>query len=89
LISNQGYQPDTALQTVQEGYADIIAFGKHFISNPDLVDKIKNNWELTKGDFSTFFGGTEKGYTDYPIHEGAEKPKKKSGFRLFGCFKAK
>jgi len=92
LISNQGYQPDTALQAIQEGTTDLIAFGKWFISNPDLVERIKNNWSLTPFDFSTFYGGAEKGYTDYSVYSGddekaSSKSHKKSGLgRLFACF---
>ena len=44
---------------------DLICFGRPFISNPDLVEKLKNNVPLTPGDQKTFYGGAEKGYTDY------------------------
>ena len=50
---------------IEKNLADAVAFGRYYISNPDLVDRIKNGHELTKYDRSTFYGGGEKGYTDY------------------------
>lgn len=66
LISAGGYNPKTAIETIKNNHADAIAFGRFFISNPDLVRRIKENKELNKYDRSTFYGGNEKGYTDYP-----------------------
>jgi len=66
LISAGGYNPESAVATIKNNHADAIAFGRFFISNPDLVRRIKENKELNKYDRSTFYGGTEKGYTDYP-----------------------
>lgn len=66
LISAGGYDPQNAKEVIANGNADAIAFGRYFISNPDLVRKIKDNIELTKYDRSTFYGGGQKGYTDYP-----------------------
>jgi N-ethylmaleimide reductase len=68
LILAGGYHKDTAEKDLQNGLADLIAFGKPFISNPDLVQRFENNWPLAKPDFSTFYGADEKGYTDYPVH---------------------
>lgn len=67
LISAGGYTPDTAKAVVQDGLADAVAFGRHYISNPDLVERIRTNTALTPYDRSTFYGGSEKGYTDYPF----------------------
>jgi N-ethylmaleimide reductase len=48
----------------------LVAFGKLFINNPDLPARIKNGWDLNQNfDSSTFFGGGEKGLTDFPNHE--------------------
>ncbi len=66
LISAGGYTPELAKEAIESGYADCIAFGRWFISNPDLPDRIKNGASLNKYDRSTFYGGGEKGYTDYP-----------------------
>jgi N-ethylmaleimide reductase len=47
--------------------ADLIAFGKPFIANPDLVERLKKSAPLNTPDKATFYGGGEKGYTDYPV----------------------
>ena len=52
--------------------ADLIAFGKPFISNPDLVERLKKGAPLNEWDKATFYGGGVKGYTDYPTLEAAE-----------------
>ena len=51
--------------------ADLIAFGKPFISNPDLVERLKKGAPLNESDKATFYGGGAKGYTDYPTLEAA------------------
>ncbi|MBI1362502.1 MAG: N-ethylmaleimide reductase [Proteobacteria bacterium] len=73
LISAGGYTPETAKQVVDQGYADMVAFGRYFISTPDLPARIKAGVALTPYDRSTFYGGTEKGYTDYPIMDKQAK----------------
>jgi N-ethylmaleimide reductase len=67
-ISAGGYEPLTAKEAVSSGAADAIAFGRWFISNPDLPARIKNNCPLNPYDRSTFYGGGEHGYTDYPYY---------------------
>jgi N-ethylmaleimide reductase len=52
--------------------ADLIAFGKPFISNPDLVERLQKGAPLNAFDKATFYGGGAKGYTDYPTLEAAE-----------------
>lgn len=65
LISAGGYDSVSAKQAVESGKVDAVAFGRYFISNPDLPERIKAGIEFTKYDRNTFYGGTEKGYTDY------------------------
>ncbi len=65
LISAGGYQPETAKQAVESGLVDAVAFGRLYISNPDLVRRVKEGKNLNKYDRATFYGGGEKGYTDY------------------------
>jgi N-ethylmaleimide reductase len=65
LLSAGGYSADTAKQVVAAGLADAVAFGRFFISNPDLPRKIEEGVPFTPYDRSTFYGGSEKGYTDY------------------------
>ncbi len=69
LISAGGYLGETASQAVASGHADAIAFGRWFISNPDLPRRLQLGATLNRYDRSTFYGGTEKGYTDYPTLE--------------------
>ncbi len=66
LISAGGYNAQSAKEVIESGDADAIAFGRLFISNPDLVTRIKEGKELNKYNRATFYGGGEKGYTDYP-----------------------
>ncbi len=66
LISAGGYLPQSAKEAVESGEVDAVAFGRWFISNPDLVQRIKVGAELNKYNRATFYGGLEKGYTDYP-----------------------
>jgi N-ethylmaleimide reductase len=65
LLSAAAYTPDSAAVAIDQKHADAIAFGRLFIANPDLVDRIKGNHPLSPFDRSTFYGGAEHGYTDY------------------------
>ncbi|MGB6241736.1 MAG: alkene reductase [Castellaniella sp.] len=64
---NNGYDRDQAEQAIASGAADLVAFGKPFISNPDLVERLRRGDALNPGDSSTYYGGGERGYTDYPV----------------------
>lgn len=61
-----GYDADSAEQAIANGRADLIAFGRPFLANPDLPARIAGGHPLNAPDPATFFGGTELGYTDYP-----------------------
>jgi len=63
---NNGYDLNLAVDAVSTGYADLVAFGKLYLANPDLGKRFKQNAPLNKPDSTTFYGGDEKGYTDYP-----------------------
>ena len=65
-IANNGYTRDLAVEALQAHSADLIAFGVPFISNPDLVERLRRDTPLNKPDQSTFYGGDGHGYTDYP-----------------------
>jgi N-ethylmaleimide reductase len=69
FLSAGGYTPETAKQAVADGSVDGVVFGRYYISNPDLVERIKAGIELTPYNRATFYGGAEKGYTDYPFME--------------------
>jgi N-ethylmaleimide reductase len=66
---NNGYDRALAMQAVATGEADLVAFGKDFISNPDLVRRLREGAALNAWDASTFYGGDERGYIDYPFLE--------------------
>lgn len=67
FISAGGYSPETAKEAVTTGQADAVAFGRLYISNPDLVERIAKGVALAPYNRATFYGGGEKGYTDYPF----------------------
>ena len=66
FISAGGYNPEDAKKAIEADEVDAVAFGRIFIANPDLPKRIKTNATLNAYDRSTFYGGNEKGYTDYP-----------------------
>jgi N-ethylmaleimide reductase len=68
LISAGGFDGASAEAAVAAGHADAIAFGRTFISNPDLPARIRHGVPLTPYNRATFYGGGEIGYTDYPNH---------------------
>ena len=70
LIGNCGYTKEAAEKAIAEGHADLIAFGRPFISNPDLVERFKNGWPLAElAPMSDWYSPTgAKGYTDFPAY---------------------
>ena len=70
-MANNGYDFELATRTLAANEADLIAFGKPFISNPDLVERLKAGAPLNEWDKATFYGGSAKGYTDYPTLQAA------------------
>lgn len=66
IIAAGGFDREGAEQFVSNGLADAIAFGRFFISNPDLPKRLAENSPLNPYDRSTFYGGGAKGYVDYP-----------------------
>ncbi len=66
LIVNGGYDAARAESVVQEGRADLVSFARPFLANPDLPRRFKISAPLNTPDPSTFYGGNEKGYVDYP-----------------------
>lgn len=68
---NNGYDAAMAEKTVESRAADLVAFGRPFIANPDLVERLKRGAPLAQLDQATLYGGGAKGYTDYPVLEVA------------------
>ncbi len=70
LILCGGYDKETAETAIENGLADLIAFGRPFINNPDLVERFENDWLLSQElNMDLFYSADEKGYTDYPFHK--------------------
>ena len=67
IIANGGYTAERAEAALAEGVADLIAFGKLFLANPDLPRRFAEGAPLNEPDPTTFYGGDERGYTDYPV----------------------
>ena len=70
LIGNCGYTKETAQAAIERGDADLISFGRPFISNPDLVNRFANDWPLNPlADMSIWYSFDEVGYTDFPSYQ--------------------
>lgn len=65
IIASGGFDKDLAEAALNKNIGELAAFGRPFISNPDLVHRLKNDIALTNPDFDTFYTPGEKGYTDY------------------------
>jgi N-ethylmaleimide reductase len=65
-MANNGYDRRMAAEAVAGGRADLVAFGRLFIANPDLVERLRLDAPLNEPDRATFYGGDTRGYTDYP-----------------------
>ena len=72
VIANNGFDRERANEAIEEGRADLVAFGKPFISNPDLVTRLYLNAPLAPANRETFYGGADQGYTDYPLLRAVE-----------------
>ena len=66
LLGNMGYQASEANSALAAGTLNAVAFGHHYVSNPDLVARLKAGIALVEPDSSTFYSHDAKGYTDYP-----------------------
>jgi N-ethylmaleimide reductase len=71
VIAAGGFNPEMAEASIANGDASLIAFGRHFIANPDLPRRIELGLPLNPYDRSTFYGYTARGYTDYPTYEAS------------------
>jgi N-ethylmaleimide reductase len=72
IMINAGFDQDSGNKVIEEGFADLVAFAKLYVSNPDLVERFRENSELNEWDKDTFYTPGKKGYTDYPSLEKAE-----------------
>jgi len=67
LIINSSFDQEKGNQIIEKGLADLVAYGKLFISNPDLVRRFAHNASVAEWDENTFYTPGPKGYTDYPV----------------------
>jgi N-ethylmaleimide reductase len=77
LMVAGGFDRDSAEEWLKKGRADLIAFGRKFLANPDLPERLKSRAPLNADDPTTYYGGGAKGYTDYPTlaQDRGEQPK--------------
>ncbi len=68
LIVCGGYDAARAKAAIDNDLADLVAFGASYLANPDLLQRLENDWPLNEPNPDTFYGGGEAGYTDYPTH---------------------
>ena len=69
LMGNCGYTQETAEEAIATGQADLIAFGRPYLSNPDLVERFANGWQMNPpADLKVWSAPTAEGYTDFPFH---------------------
>ncbi len=68
------YTLERAEIALRHGWADLIGFGRPFVANPDLPERLRQGWPLAVPDGSRFFGGSAAGYTDYPAYAAANAP---------------
>jgi N-ethylmaleimide reductase len=72
IVGNCGYSQAEAEAAIAENKADLVAFGRPFISNPDLVERFANGWPLNPAaDISVWYSFDKTGYTDYPVYQEA------------------
>lgn len=70
IILSGGYDLERAEADIKNNSGDLVAFGRPFINNPDLVERFRNSWPLSGNlDFNLFYTPGEKGYTDYPAYD--------------------
>lgn len=71
IILSNGLTPETAEAALHEGFADLVAFGRSFLANPDFVTRIQKRAALNSVDFKTLYSPGAVGYTDYPLLQSA------------------
>ncbi|MFC0514239.1 alkene reductase [Mucilaginibacter angelicae] len=69
IIAAGGFDFEKGNSIIEKGTADLVAYGRHFIANPDLVYRFQNSLELNAYDRDTFYGGDARGYNDYPVYQ--------------------
>jgi hypothetical protein len=68
LMVSGGFTLETAQQAIEEGLSDLVVFGRPFIANPDLVNRLRHGWPLAEAGREAYYGGGAHGYIDYPAY---------------------
>lgn len=74
IIINNNQTPDSAIEAIKAGDADLVSFARSFIANPDYVERVKNGWDVNQPDYSLLYTGGEKGYIDYKAYKPEQGP---------------
>ena len=69
MIAASGYGAEDGAEEIRAGRADLVAYGRAFLANPDLPRRFREDAELNEPDPDTFYGGGAEGYVDYPALE--------------------
>lgn len=72
LMINGGFEQESGNKVIENGHADLVSFGKLYVSNPDLVERFKNDWDMATWDEDTFYTQGKEGYIDYETHRQKE-----------------
>ncbi len=72
LMINGGFDQESGNKVIESGNADLVSFGKLYVSNPDLVERFKNDWDMDDWDEDTFYTPGKEGYIDYETHKQEE-----------------
>jgi N-ethylmaleimide reductase len=74
-LANNRYDRELAEEAIRSGRADLVSFGRPFIANPDLVERLRTGAPLAEAPKETYYGGAEHGYTDWPtlMHSEVEQ----------------
>ncbi len=68
IIAAGGFNPASAEAVIAAGHADLVAFGRIFVANPDLPDRLRYGYPLAVHNRATLYGGDHRGYLDYPVY---------------------
>jgi N-ethylmaleimide reductase len=71
-MANNRYDKELAEEALESGRADLVSFGRPFIANPDLVQRLRDGVPLADAPKETYYGGDEKGYSDWPDFDEEE-----------------
>ena len=78
IITNMDYDRESGMQAIENSTADLVAYGRLFLANPDLPERFAQDAPLNEPNPNTFYGGNEEGYTDYPSMNNQEKAKQEA-----------